>query len=119
MANGCLPAKSNSQNSALVALKGYFKNEAVDAKTFSDDVLNLYKKTDCMLVPFRTKFSKDLSPTKTENWFRGYVVFQNNNYNYGEIGNIVAHSSAGSYSGLIKTDSGNNPIIVWKLLTAY
>ena len=106
-------------NSTLVALKGYFKNEAVDAKTFSDDVLNLYKKTDCMLVPFRTKFSKDLSPTKTENWFRGYVVFQNNNYNYGEIGNIVAHSSAGSYSGLIKTNSGNNPIIVWKLLTAY
>lgn len=117
--NDDFSAKYNALNSTLVALKGYFKNEAVDAKTFSDDVLNLYKKTDCMLVPFRTKFSKDLSPTKTENWFRGYVVFQNNNYNYGEIGNIVAHSSAGSYSGLIKTNSGNNPIIVWKLLTAY
>lgn len=98
--------------------KGYFKGNAVNLKTFCDDVTNLYKKNNTILIPYKNKFTADFSPTKIENWFRGYVILQNMDYNFSEVGNIVAHSSAGTYYGLIKATNGN-PNIIWKTITTY
>ena len=106
------------QNSASSVFKGYYREGEVNLKTFCDDTIALYKNNNTMLIPYKIKFTADFSPTKIGNWFRGYVVLQNMNYNFSEIGNIVAHSSAGTYYGLIKATNGN-PIIIWKTITTY
>lgn len=76
------------------------------------------QKNNTILIPYKNKFTADFSPTKIENWFRGYVILQNMDYNFSEVGNIVAHSSAGTYYGLIKATNGN-PNIIWKTITTY
>ena len=105
-------------NSALAVFKGYYKGGAVNLKTFCDDTMNLYKNNNTILIPYKIKFTADFSPNKTESWFRGYVVLQNMNYAFSEVGNIVAHSSVGTYMGVIKTANGN-PIIIWKTISTY
>lgn len=108
----------NLRNSASSVFKGYFKGNAVNFKTFCDDVMNLYKENNTMLIPYKNKFTADFSPTKIENWFRGYVVLQNMDYTRNEVGEIVAHCSNGMYVGAIRISNGN-PIIAWKTIVTY
>ena len=63
-------------------------------------------------IPFRVKATVEWSPMAQENWIKGMVFIQNANYDYSEIGGILAINANTFYYGRL-TNEDSTPKVKW------
>lgn len=87
-------------------------------KEFTDAVIEKAFEIGTTFFPFKLKINADYSPTNKLAWFHGYISLQNLNYDYNEIGTIVAHNDGIDSIGRILVKSGGTPYIEWKNISS-